>query len=149
MLLKSICTPDVVCCAPTTSALAAAALMREKHTGDLVVVDDPKQDRVPLGIVTDRDIVVEVLANALDPAATMVSSLLRTPVVVAHENEDTSDALERMRTHGVRRIPVLDDEGRLVGIVTLDDVLKLLAADINTLVEIVGREQGREHRLRR
>jgi CBS domain-containing protein len=149
MLLKAICTPDVICCGPATSVQAAASLMRLKHIGDLVVVDDPEEERIPLGVITDRDIVVEVIANGLNPATTTVRSLLRTPIVIAHEHEDASEALERMRTHAVRRLPVVGSEGKLAGIITLDDVLKLVAADINALVEIVCREQGREHRLRR
>jgi len=149
MLLKAICTPDVVCCGPATTIQAAATLMRQRHTGDLVVVDDPAENSTPIGILTDRDIVVEVLANGLDPSTTLVKSLLRTPVVIAHEHEDAAEALERMRSHGIRRLPIVGSGGRLVGIITLDDVLRLIAADINVLVDIVGREQGREHRSRR
>jgi len=149
MLLKDFCTPDVVCCGPATTVQMAAVLMRQHHTGDLVVVDDIEQDKVPLGILTDRDIVVEVLAKDLDPAITTVRSILRTPVVIAHENEDVSEALERMRVHGVRRLPVVANSGKLAGIVTLDDILKLISTDIGTLVDIVTREQGREHRSRR
>ncbi|MDE1922528.1 MAG: CBS domain-containing protein [Gammaproteobacteria bacterium] len=149
MLLKAICTPDVICCGPETSVQAAAALMRAKHTGDLVVVDDPEQDRIPLGVITDRDIVVEVLAAGLDPAATVVRTLLRTPIVVAQEDEDAAEALERMRTHGIRRLPVVGRGGGLVGVVTLDDMLKLMADGMNALVAIVGRQRDREQRQRR
>ncbi len=149
MLLKAICTPEVICCGPDTSVHAAASLMRSKHTGDLVVVDDPEQDRIPLGVITDRDLVVEVLANGLDAATTTVRTLLRTPVVVAQEDEDASEALERMRTNGIRRLPVVGGRGRLVGVVTLDDMLRLVADDVNALVEIVGRQRDREQRRRR
>ncbi len=149
MLLKSIYTPEVICCGPATSVQVAASLMRSKHTGDLVVVDDPEEDRIPLGVITDRDIVIEVIANGLNPAVTAVRSLLRTPIVMAHEDEDVSEALERMRTHGVRRLPIVDGEGKLTGVVTLDDLLKQLAADVTALVDIVGRERDREQRGRR
>ena len=149
MLLKSIYTPDVICCGPAASVQAAASLMRSKHTGDLVVVADPEEDRIPLGVITDRDIVIEVLANGLNPAVTAVRSLLRTPIVMAHEDEDVSEALERMRAHGIRRLPIVDGEGKLAGVVTLDDILKQLAADVNALVDIVGRERDREQRSRR
>jgi CBS domain-containing protein len=149
MLLNSICTLDVACCSPRTTVLEAAHLMRRKHTGDLVVVDDDEDKAAPLGIITDRDIVVEVLGNGLDPATTTVGSVIRTPVVIANQGEDTSQALERMRSHGVRRIPVVGEEGRLVGIITVDDLLKRLAADANSLVEIISREQSREQRTRR
>jgi CBS domain-containing protein len=128
----------------------AARIMRQKHTGDLVVVDDGDEDaREPVGIITDRDIVVEVLAQGLNPATTTVGSIIRTPVVVAHEKEDATTALERMREHGVRRIPVVSDHNRLVGILTVDDLLKLLAADATALTELVSRQQHRERVARR
>jgi CBS domain-containing protein len=123
--------------------------MRQNHTGDLVVIDDDKQNPTPLGIITDRDIVVEVLGKGLDPATTSVGSVIRTPVVVAEEGEDSSQVLERMRAHGVRRIPVVGARGKLVGIVTVDDVLKQLAADATLLTQIVSQEQSHESRTRR
>jgi len=129
MLLRDACTPDVVCCGPQTRVTEAAHLMRQRHVGDLVVVDDPDGDRIPLGVVTDRDIVVEVLGNDLDPGRTKLTDIMRTPVVIAAETEDTMQVIERMRMHGVRRIPVVGDGGKLVGVVTLDDLLKQFAAD--------------------
>jgi CBS domain-containing protein len=149
MLLNSICMLDVACCSPRTTALEAAHIMRQKHIGDLVVVDDGGEKAKPLGVITDRDIVVEVLGKGLDPSVTLVSSLIRTPVVIANEGEDTSHALERMSSHGVRRLPVVSNSGTLVGIITVDDLLKRLAADAKSLVDIVSREQTHEERARR
>ena len=149
MLLKDLLTPDVASCPSTATALEAARLMRGQHTGDLVVVDDTGSDRVPIGVITDRDIVVEVLAQDLNPATTPVRSLLRTPVVIAHEQEDVADALERMKRHGVRRIPIVDHEGKLTGIVTLDDVLKWISTDLSALADVLARGQNREQRTRR
>jgi CBS domain-containing protein len=149
MLLNEICTPDVVYCSADSTALAAARLMRERHVGDVVVVDEPNGDQVPLGVVTDRDIVVEVIARELDPAKVTVREIMRTPVVVAQATEEVSQAVERMKVHGVRRIPVMGDSQRLVGILCLDDLLKQIAAEAGTLVDIVSREQNREHRQRR
>jgi len=123
--------------------------MRRKHRGDLVVVDDDEAKPAPLGVITDRDIVVEVLGNGLDPATTTVGSIIRTPVVIAHDGEDASQALERMSAQGVRRMPVVSAAGTLVGIITADDILKRLAADANLLAQIVSREQTREERSRR
>lgn len=98
-----------------------------------------------MGVITDRDIVVEVLAKGGDPAMTLVSQVMRTPVVIANAQEDSSQVLERMRVHGVRRIPVVGDDG----IVTVDDMLKRLAADAHMLTEIVSKEQNKEQRARR
>ena len=123
--------------------------MRQKHTGDLVVIDDGGDKAAPIGIITDRDIVIEILGKGLDPATTAVNAVIRTPVVIANECEDLSHALELMRVHGVRRLPVVNSEGTLVGIVTVDDLLRTLVADASSLVDIVSREQAREQRVRR
>lgn len=149
MLLSNFCMLDVACCTPRASVLEAAHLMRQKHTGDLVVVEDDEERQTPLGIITDRDIVVEVLAKGLDPAKTLVGSVMRTPLVVGRDDEDSSMALERMSVHGVRRMPVVGREEKLVGIVTVDDMLKHLAKEVNVITEIVSREQTREERGRR
>lgn len=149
MLLKEICVLDVACCGRDAGILEAARLMRQHHTGDLIVVDDPDGDRVPVGIVTDRDIVVEVLANGLDLTATRVAQIMSARLVIAASAEDTSDAMDRMRLHGVRRLPVVDHDGRLMGIVTLDDMLTLHAAQATVLADIVSKEQHREHRTKR
>jgi CBS domain-containing protein len=114
-----------------------------------VIDDGGEYKAAPLGIITDRDIVIEVLGKGLDPAVTLVSTLIRTPVVIANQDEDSSHALERMRTHGVRRLPVVSASGALVGIVTVDDLLKRLAADASALVDVMSREQTHEERARR
>ena len=148
MLLKEICTPEVICCTPGTSVLAAARLMREQHVGDLVVVNDPDGDQSPLGMVTDRDLVVEVLARERNPASVTVREIMRQPVVIAGGDEEAGKAAERMRRHGVRRVPVMGNDRKLAGIISLDDLLVQLATDANRLVEVVAQEQGREHRTR-
>jgi len=149
MLLKEICTPDVVLCKPDTRVLAAARIMRHKHVGDLIVVEDPEGDQTPLGIVTDRDIVVEVLGKELDPASVTVAEIMHKPAVIASDGEDVSVAIERMKAHGVRRIAVMGERRKLAGILALDDLLRRLAADADALAQIVAHEQGNEHRTRR
>ena len=149
MLLKEICTPGVVLCRANASALAAAILMRQAHVGDLVVVEDPDDASQPLGMITDRDIVIEVIARERDPRTTPVREIMRSPVVLARESEDTREVMERMRAHGVRRAPVVGEGGVLIGIITLDDLLRKLAAEATTLAEIVSREQSHEQRARR
>lgn len=149
MQLSSFCVLDVECCKPHTTALEAAHIMRRKHAGDLVVVGGDAERPSPIGVITDRDIVVEVLAKGLDPALTTVGSIIRTPTVIADATEDSSQVLERMRQHGVRRIPVVGAGGKLVGIVTVDDMLKRLAADATLLTQIVSQEQSHEARTRR
>ena len=149
MRIPEICTTEVVCCRPQASALDAARLMRHKHVGDVVVVSDPEGDRVPVGVVTDRDLTIEVLGNGRDAAQTTLSDVMRSPLVVATESEDASSVLERMRFHGVRRIPVVDARGTLVGIVTLDDLLRALLSDMQTLLPSQTKAQRREQSSRR
>jgi CBS domain-containing protein len=147
--LKEICTPDVVCCGRDTSALDAARLMRNKHVGDLVVVNESEGVRTPIGVVTDRDLVIEIMAKGVDPSAVNVAELVRTPVVIADEGEDSEPVIERMRAHGVRRIPVVDHRSSVVGIVTLDDLLKCVVDEAGKLVGIMTKGRDREQRVRR
>lgn len=149
MQLKDICVLDVTTCGRDASILEAARLMRQHHCGDIVIVDDPLGDRTPAGIVTDRDIVVEVLAAELDPARTRVAQIMSTKLVIASGSEDERTAIERMRMHGVRRLPVVDHDGTLLGIVTLDDLLALHAEQASALAAIVSKEQTHEQRARR
>jgi CBS domain-containing protein len=144
MRVRDICMTEVVCCRPQASALDAARLMRQKHVGDVVVVSDPERERVPLGVVTDRDLAVEVLGNGRDAAHTTLSDLMRSPVVIATDSEDDSVVVERMRSHGVRRVPVVDERGTLVGIVTLDDLLRALLSDVQSLLASQAKAQRRE-----
>jgi CBS domain-containing protein len=123
--------------------------MRHKHVGDVVVVSDPERDRVPVGVVTDRDLTIEVLGNARDAAQTTLSDLMRSPVVVAKDSEDAGVVVERMRFHGVRRVPVVDERDTLVGIVTLDDLLRAILSDMQTLLASQTKAQRREQSSRR
>lgn len=147
MQLKDICTTGAVCCGRETTVLEAARLMRTSHAGDLVVVDDPSEDSRPVGIITDRDIVIKVLGNGVDPKTVSVGDVMQTPVVIARETDDQWEAIARMRAHGVRRLPVTTSNGQLIGIVTLDDLLKLLSTETSALLEAVTKEQDHERRI--
>ncbi len=153
MRLSDVCVLDVVCCGRKTTVLEAARLMRERHTGDVVVVDDADDEtgRWPAGILTDRDIVIEVLGKGLDPARTRVEDVMveHSHLVVARDSEDVNEAAARMHAHGVRRMPIVDQTGALVGIVTLDDLLQIHARDANVLSEIVTNARAHEQRHRR
>lgn len=148
MRLKDICTIEVACCTADATVTEAARLMRAHHVGDLVVIDE-QESRVPLGIITDRDLVVDVLAGGLDLSRTLVGTLMHRPVVIARDEEDSSALIERMRTHAVRRVPVVDRHGAVSGIVTLDDLLRVFVEEAASLVQIMARGQAQERRERR
>ena len=143
--IASICNRSVAFTARETTVAAAAKLMRHGHVGSLVVVDQRDDGRrVPVGIVTDRDVVVEVIATGLDPAVITVGDIMESGLVVGRETDTIPETLEVMRSKGVRRLPTVDGDGQLVGIVTVDDLLEVLAGELNELARIVAREQSHE-----
>jgi len=146
LLLKDICTLNVACCSRDTGLYEAARLMRQHHTGNLVVVDEMDARRAPAGIVTDRDIVIHALASERDLATTRVADIMSAQVVIAEVSETVAAAMERMRTHGVRRLPLVDRHGALVGIVTLDDLFAAHAKQALELAAILAKEQDQEQR---
>jgi CBS domain-containing protein len=149
MNVGEICNREVVVCYRGTPLVEAARLMREHHVGSLVVVVDRLSERVPVGIVTDRDITVAVIAKGLDPKALTVGDVISEELLSLREQDGLVDALRIMRGRGIRRLPVLTRSGALAGIISLDDVLELLAEQLDDLVGIVGRERARETGIRR
>lgn len=146
MQLKEFCTKDVACCPRDMTVLQAAKLMRRRHVGDLVVMNDAEDDPCAVGMITDRDIVVGVVGSDKDASRVRVDEIMRSPLVTASESEDSSVAIARMKEHGVRRLPIKGEHDLIVGIVTLDDLLKQLRNEMDSLLEIVSKEQDRERR---
>lgn len=148
MGVGEFCNREVVIASGDESVQAGARLMREHHVGDLVLVEDKGPRRVPAGIVTDRDLVVEVMAAGVAPEELKLADVVTGPFFMVHEEDNLFDALEMMRGHGVRRVPVVDGDGGLAGIITADDVIGLLAEMLDDLASLVEREGARE-RIRR
>jgi CBS domain-containing protein len=121
----------------------AARLMRSSHIGDLVVVD-ATDTRMPVGMITDRDIVVEIVAQGLLPAQTPVASIMSTPVVTLREDDGFIEALDKMSSRGVRRAPVVDRDGRLCGLISIDDLVPLLARELAKVGALIRHEQATE-----
>jgi CBS domain-containing protein len=111
-------------------------MMHDSHVGSVVVIDDKKR---PIGIVTDRDLALYVLTNELDPESTTVGDCMSSPPVTLDRSAGLSDASALMRRHGVRRLPIVDEQGRLVGIITGDDLVLLLGRELNELAGAVQR----------
>jgi CBS domain-containing protein len=127
----------------------AAKLMRKHHVGSLIVVaKDDARGLVPVGILTDRDIVVEVLTGGLDYRTVTVGEIMTRDPISVSEDEDVLDALKIMRKRGIRRMPVLTRAGTLAGIVTIDDLLEFVAEQLDDLVKAIASEQSREVRAR-
>jgi CBS domain-containing protein len=148
LTVGEVCTRSVTIAFRTTLLNGAARLMRENHVGSLVVVDETGGKRIVVGILTDRDIVTSVLALDLDCSTLMVEDVMSTDVVTARENDSLFDVMQIMRRKGVRRVPVVGPEGELLGLVTLDDLLEILAQELGLLVSAIETEGQRERRLR-
>ena len=148
MEVGKLCTVETVCCGRDESVQGAALLMRTHHVGDVVVVDDPEGERTPAGIVTDRDIVVSVIALGLDPLGLLVGDIMSDDLLVADASDDVYNTIERMRLRGIRRVPVVGEGGRLVGIVSADDLLGFLAEEMEELSRISPHQQQHERHAR-
>jgi CBS domain-containing protein len=144
MAVGEICNREVVIAEKALSVVDAARLMREHHVGDLVVVETRDGRKHPVGIVTDRDIVVEVVAAGVNPDSLNVGDIMGPEVATVRESEGLFEALRYMRGKGVRRMPVVDNTGGLVGILTMDDMLSLLAEEMTELAKLVSHERQRE-----
>ena len=143
--IRELCTREVVVATRDTTVAAAAKLMRHHHVGTIVVCDRLNGGkRTPVGIVTDRDIVVEVVAPELHAGTITVGDIMGQALITARETEGVLQVLEIMRYKGVRRLPIVRDDGHLVGIVSIDDLLGTLAEELSDIAKIVAREQAQE-----
>ena len=143
MKTADVCNRDVASVRPQASLYDTSRLMRQAHVGCVVVTDDADSHR-PVGIITDRDIVVEVVAAGLDPKTVTAGEIMGSSLVVAREDDDALVSLKTMRRRGVRRLPVVDSTGKLRGIVTLDDLLEAGATAVNDVVQAIASERALE-----
>jgi CBS domain-containing protein len=130
MTIGDICNREVITMKRDSTVLQAASLMRQFHVGDVVI--------------TDRDIVVELVATELDCNVMTTGDIMTKNLIVIKDSFGVFDAIKLMSSKGIRRIPVVDNDGALVGIVTFDDLLVLLTKEFNTLVKLIPREQKNE-----
>jgi CBS domain-containing protein len=145
MKVRDFCSKGVVTVEPQASLREAALLMRNSHVGALVVVERKGGIEQPAGILTDRDIVVAVIAvPGARPEGIRAADAMSQPVVLAREDDSVFEAVETMQRKAVRRLPVVAADGSLRGMVTLDDVLRVLAAELGGLAEALRWGRKRE-----
>jgi len=145
MPIGDFCKRDVVVTDRNATVMAAARLMRDNHVGAVVVGDANGR---PVGIVTDRDMVVEVLACGLDPETILVEDIMLESLHTVSEREGVFTTIRLMREHGVRRLPVVNGTGELEGIISLDDLIALLATETEEISKLIARERTKETRKR-
>ena len=149
MAIGFYCNREVVITGPEAMVYEAAQLMRKHHVGTLIVAEHENGLTRPLGIVTDRDLVLGVMAPGLKPELILVSDIMADKLHTVREDESMIETIRIMRGHGIRRIPVVDLQGTLQGIVSLDDLVVLLAEEMEELSKLIATQKAREVSSRR
>lgn len=148
MPVNLLCNPNVATVSARQDVAEAAALMREQHVGNLIVVEPRGGALVPVGILTDRDIVVGVIAKGVAPGDVTVGDTMTRDPLTLREDSGLEFALREMRRYGVRRAPVVRANGDLAGVIAIDDVIQHLATQLGRLADLIRLEQDAELRAR-
>lgn len=149
MKIGECCNREVVVAEKEMEILDTARLMKRHHVGDLVIVEKRNGATRPVGILTDRDLVVEVMAQEVPANEVTAADVMSLEVVTVREEEGVWEVLAKMRDAGVRRMPVVDQDGSLVGLITMDDLLELFAEAMDNMTQLIKDEVRKESRLRK
>ena len=141
MSIGEFCNRIVVIAERDTTVQEAALLMRRHHVGSIVVSEVKDGVRKPVGIVTDRDVVIEVVCNALDPKTLRLGEIMTENLAAVRERDGVFETLQLMRSRGIRRAPVIGAAGELIGIIAADDLTQLLSEAMADLSKLIAREQ--------
>jgi predicted transcriptional regulator len=144
MSVNTVCNHNVATIQRDAGIVEAAARMRAEHVGDLIVVEQRAGKLVPIGILTDRDIVVAVVAKGIVPNAVTVGDAMSSELLTIHQDNGIEYALREMRRAGVRRAPVVDQGDALVAVLSIDDVIDHLAVQLGHMADIIRLEQQTE-----
>lgn len=138
MNVGDICSRHVVHVSPQDSVVVVARIMRKQHVGSVVVVDNMLGEIRPQGMITDRDLVLEVLAAKIDPSVVKVEDILTSELVCVTETHDVAEALKYLRFYGVRRAPVVNVNGVLVGLFCIEDALARYSEEYAGMVSLLS-----------
>ena len=144
MNVGEICSRNVVHVSKQDSVLDVARIMREQHVSAVIVVDIVNGEIWPQGMITDRDLVLEVLAVKIDPSVVKAEDILTSELICVTETHDVTQALKYLRYYGVKRAPVVNIEGVLVGIFSIQDSLSNLSEEFSQLMKLLSNELHRE-----
>ena len=148
MFIGEICNRNVVIATRDTSVTELAQLMREHHVGSIIITEAQNECNIPVGIITDRDLVIELLSKDIDTKSISAGDVMSNELVSVRDTNHVYDTLKLMRGKGIRRMPVVNDENVLIGILTVDDLLDVVISELDDIVNIVAIEQKREKHLR-
>ena len=148
MRVGDYCKHGVVTIDATADVVEAAKVMRDEHVGFLVVIEEGDPMRKPVGVITDRDVVLQVCAKEVDPRSVTAADIMSRDPLVAREADDLNDVLQAMRLDGFRRVPVMTMSGALIGVIAVDDAVDLIAGLMCDISGSIRNEQRQERRLR-
>lgn len=147
MRVADVCSHHVVCIGPEAVVQEAAELMQKQQVGALVITSYSSGKRTPLGIVTDRDIVTNVIAAGKNPKTLSVAEVMAGSLATCRGDHELFDVIGLMHQRGIRRVPVVDAQNVLIGIVTVDDIIGALAEHVGILARsLIGDETLEERR---
>lgn len=148
MKVAECCKRAVVSIDSSASIADAAKLMRERHVGFLIVFEAEDALRRPIGVLTDRDIVLQVIARDIDPHALTTADVMTRQPLIASEADDLGDVLQAMRLATIRRVPVVDARGGLTGVLAIDDAVELITGLLCDVSVTIKNQQRQEWRSR-
>lgn len=143
MNIGAICSRETIIAQPKQTVLEGASLMLRFNVGSLLIVATDQKGNKPVGIVTDRDIVLKIVASELNAGEVKLEDIMSSKLLIANESDDVYETLVKMRSKVVRRIPVVDNEGYLKGILTIDDILEFFSNEMGEIVRLFRKEQGK------
>ena len=148
MSVGQYCDRKVGLVSQSFSILEVAQIMRNCHVGEVVVVEQLNGKNIPVGIITDRDLVIEIIAMEVNVDQLSVGSIMSMEMITINEDKSLRDALEIMQLHGIRRSPVVDSNGTLLGLIKIESILEVLSHDMAKVLELFNTERRVETTLR-
>ena len=144
LFVGEYCNRNVLIVGRGDSVIKAAKLMRQHHVGELLVVELRNGERSPIGILTDRDIVIDVIAEEANLNAISVEDIMSYKIITANENDDLMSTIKRMRNNGMRRIPVVNSAGGLIGVLSINDIMDVITEQLIDIDQIIENENINE-----
>jgi len=139
MTIGKHCKHDVVTAPRDTSVYKAAQLMKQHNIGNIVVID--KSDGItPIGILTDRDVAIKIVADEIDPRQLTIGDAMSQDLLILREHQDIQEAIDMMCAKKVRRAPIADQQNKIIGIVTIDDLILLFADEFASVAKLIRQQ---------
>lgn len=140
MSIGKLCRGEVVIAPKDMSVHEAAKLMKQHNIGDIIVIHKKDNNIEPIGILTDRDIVMKIVADEVEAKMICVGDAMSQDLLVLNHHQDTQEAIDMMSARGVRRAPIIDNHHKIVGLVSIDDLLLLVADELSSLAKLIRKQ---------